>query len=232
MHAGFRIRQMLGTGFPRTGRRDMLRGLRFAQCGGSVDFISAAVTLILVMDPIGNVPTFLGYLKNVEEHRRARVVARESAFALFILMSFLFLGPALMRLLDVGIPALSIAGGVLLFLISLGLIFPSLSPTKNGSPEENPDEPFIVPLATPLLAGPSCMATLMIFVSRDPDHFSHWFAALLIAWATAAAILTSASRLSRLLGPRGLAACERLMGMVLMVISVQMLLNGVESYTQ
>ena len=134
------------------------------------EFFSAVATLLLVMDPLGNVPAFLACLKDVEESRRVRVVARENLFALLILLFFLFCGPTLISLLHIGRESLHIAGGVLLFLISLGMIFPGHWHMVASAERGEDAEPFIVPLATPLLAGPSTIATVMIFASRRPDQ--------------------------------------------------------------
>jgi multiple antibiotic resistance protein len=192
-----------------------------------IELASAILTLLLVMDPIGNIPVFLGVLKDVEEKRRSWIVARESVFALLILLFFLFFGPTLMEMLHIGPPALYISGGVLLFIISLSMIFPSMM--HGGYNEENghASEPFIVPLATPLVAGPSTMATIMIFSSKQDSNVWQWALALGVAWILATVILLLSSRLSRILGPRGLVACERLMGMILTVIAVQMSLDGI-----
>jgi len=188
--------------------------------------VSAILTLFLVMDPIGNVPVFMSYLKDVKEGRRARVVARESVFALLILLSFLFFGPALMSVLGIAKESLYISGGVLLFLISVGMIFPGSGHLGMLTDDATEGEPFIVPLAVPLVAGPSSMATIMIFASQ-PESLWLWVEALVAAWALTAAILMLAPGFSRILGPRGLRACERLMGMVLTVLAVQMFLDGV-----
>ncbi len=191
---------------------------------------SAVLTLLLVMDPIGNVPIFLSFLKDVDAKRRSWIVARESLFALLILLFFLFFGPALMELLHIGMAALYISGGVLLFIISLGMIFPHI---MHRNPAEEPQfegEPFIVPLATPMLAGPSTMATIMIFTSRKPTVLWGWVLALGLAWIFSTIILLLSQRLSRVLGPRGLLACERLMGMILTVIAVQMFLDGMSQF--
>ena len=195
-----------------------------------MELLTAILMLFLVMDPLGNVPVFLSYLKDVDEHRRVRVVARESVIALLILLGFLFLGPALMTLLHIGRESLYISGGVLLFLISVGMIFPG--PGHFGIPlDERPEgEPFIVPLATPFLAGPSTMATIMVFSSRQPERLWLWTGALVAAWILTTAILMLSSGLSRLLGRRGLLACERLMGMILTVVAVQMFLDGVRLF--
>ncbi len=188
---------------------------------------SAVLTLFLVMDPIGNTPLFMVYLKDVKDRRRAWVVARESVFALLILLLFLFFGPALMSLLNITAHALYISGGVLLFLIAVGMIFPNSGHLGVHSEDPTEGEPFIVPLAVPLVAGPSTMATIMIFAS-EPEQLGLWVTALIVAWALATTILMLAPGFSRLLGQRGLRACERLMGMVLTVLAVQMFLNGLQ----
>jgi multiple antibiotic resistance protein len=192
-----------------------------------VQLLSAILTLFLIMDPIGNVPLFLSYLKDVDERRRPKVVARESLIALAILVCFLLFGPILVRVLHIGVPSLHIAGGVLLFLIALGMIFPGIARISISSEDQRGGEPFIVPLATPFVAGPSTIATLMVFVSKEPQRLWEWLTALVVAWVLTTTILMLSSSLSRLLGPRGLVACERLMGMILTVVSVQMLLDGI-----
>lgn len=188
--------------------------------------VSAILTLFLVMDPIGNTPLFMGYLKDVKDERRGRIVARESVFALLILLAFLLLGPTLMSLLGVGRESLYISGGVLLFLIAVGMIFPGGAYLGIHAEDLTEGEPFIVPLAVPLIAGPSTMATIMIFASQ-PEPLWVWLVALVVAWGLGATILMLAPGFSRLLGRRGLRACERLMGMVLTVLAVQMFIDGV-----
>lgn len=195
-----------------------------------MELFSAILTLFLIMDPIGNVPLFLSQLKNVDEQRKPWIVARESLFALLILCFFLFFGPTLTSLLHVGRPALYISGGILLFMIALGMIFPGIFSLNNGSKEALGGEPFIVPLATPFVAGPSTMATIMLFTSGHPEQIWQWFTALVVAWSLSAFILMMSSFLSKILGHRGLLACERLMGMILTIIAVQMFLNGLEEF--
>jgi multiple antibiotic resistance protein len=192
----------------------------------AMKLVSAILTLFLVMDPIGNVPVFMVYLKDVKDGRRARVVARESVFALLILLLFLFFGPTLMSVLNIAKESLYISGGVLLFLISVSMIFPGAAHLGIHNDDQTGGEPFIVPLAVPLVAGPSTMATIMIFASQ-PEPLSLWIEALVVAWGLTTAILLLAPGFSRILGPRGLRACERLMGMVLTVLAVQMFLDGV-----
>jgi len=186
--------------------------------------ISAALLLFLVMDPLGNVPFFVSALKSVDPARRRLVVVRELLIALVVLVIFLFVGQYLLGLLHISEPALTIAGGVILLLIALRMIFPthekSLQETVEG-------EPFIVPLAIPYVAGPSALATELLLMSREPERWPSWLAALLLAWAATAIIIFFASGLGRVLGHKGLIAMERLMGMVLITVSIEMLLDGI-----
>ncbi len=188
--------------------------------------LSAATVLFLVMDPLGNIPLFLTLLKDIDEKRRRPIILREVLFALVILLIFLFFGQHLLDFLKLQQESVSIAGGIVLFVIAIRMIFPTGRAIMGDQPE---GEPFIVPLAIPLVAGPSTLATLILMVRSDPNRMSEWLAALLMAWGVTAMILLSAPFLYRILRKRGLAAIERLMGMLLIMISVQMLLNGVES---
>jgi multiple antibiotic resistance protein len=164
-------------------------------------------------------------LRPVPPEKRLRVIARELVVALVILVAFLFAGPWLLSLLHLKQEALFISGGIVLFLIALKMIFP---PSKHD--EEPMSEPFIVPLATPMVAGPSVLATLLVLVSTQPEHLWRWFAALLIAWGLTAAVLLSAPAIARVLKEKGSLAVERLMGMLLVMVAVQMFLNGIEHY--
>jgi multiple antibiotic resistance protein len=185
---------------------------------------SAAVVLFLVLDPLGNVPFFLAALRNVKPERQAKVICRELLIALGVMVVFLFLGQYILNVLHVTQPALTAAGGVVLFLIAIRMVFPSVDTPLMESFE---GEPLIVPLAIPYVAGPSVLATELIFMSRNPEQWATWLAALLIAWAAAGIILMFSPAVRRLLGERILQASERLMGMVLIVIAIQMLLTGI-----
>jgi multiple antibiotic resistance protein len=188
-----------------------------------MDFMSATLTLLIVMDPLGNIPNFMVAMKAVPDERRLRVTARELLIALLILVTVFFGGRTFMQLLHLTNEALRIAGGIMLFLIALRMIFPGESAERL---EQQKEEPFIVPLATPLIAGPSVMATIMLIAGTDPGRRPVWLAALFAAWLICAAILLCAPFLARILRRRGLMAVERLMGMVLVVVSVQMFLDG------
>lgn len=194
-----------------------------------IEISSAAVTLFLVMDPIGNVPVFNAILSNLDEKRRTRVVARELLIALFILLSFLLAGNAILAFLGLSQSSLNIAGGVLLFIISLRMIFPA---PQNSDDETVDDDPFIVPLAVPLTAGPSTIAVLLLLSSNQPDRMVEWSLALFMAWLGATVILLSSPQLLKIIGKRGSRALERLMGMVLVILATQMLLNGIRDFIE
>ncbi len=189
--------------------------------------LSAAVLLFFVMDPIGNVPLFLTALRDVPIERQRRIIVRELLIALVILVAFLFLGRFLLGMLHVSPPALTTAGGVILLLIALRMIFPS---AEHSLREEVREEPFIVPLAIPYTAGPSTLATELLLMSREPDRWPVWLAAVCLAWAASAVILSASGGLRRLLGQRGLTALERLMGMLLITVAVEMLMSGVAEF--
>lgn len=192
-----------------------------------MDLWSAALLLFLIMDPLGNVPLFLSLLRDLPPARRRVVLARELLIALGVLFVFLFGGRWILELLNLRQEAVSIAGGIILFLIGIKMIFPSPEGLFGEAPG---GEPFIVPLAIPLIAGPSTMAVLLLLGGQDPGRLGEWSIALLVAWFGTAAILFSSTTLYRWLGMRTLTAFERLMGMLLVALSVQMLLDGVASY--
>ncbi len=189
--------------------------------------MSAVVTLFLVMDPLGNIPLFLSVLKGVPAERRRLVVLRELALAFLVLVLFLFAGNALLRFLGLEQEAVSIAGGIVLFLIALRMIFPA---EGAGQTEALEGEPFLVPLAIPLIAGPSALATLLLIQQTASFSTPTLLLALTLAWAITAVILLSSTFMYRVLGARGLIALERLMGMLLVMVAVQMLMNGVKAF--
>ena len=189
--------------------------------------LSAAVLLFLVMDPLGNVPFFLSALRQVDPGRVRRVIVRELLIALGVLVCFLFAGRYVLAVLQISEPALSLAGGVILLLIALRMIFPS---GERSMREEVEGEPFVVPLAIPYVAGPSAFATELLLMSREPERWPVWLAALLLAWAATALIIYFGSGMRRLLGDKGLVAIERLMGMILVTVAIQMVMTGVVEF--
>ena len=190
---------------------------------------SAALLLFLILDPLGNIPVCLSLLRGLPPRRQRIVLARELLIALVVLMLFLWGGKYALELMHLREESVSIAGGIVLFLIGIRMIFPP----PEGLMGEMPDgEPFIVPMAIPLVAGPSGMAAVILMGSNDPSRLGDWSLALMIAWAATAAILFSATYLYKWLGQRALVAVERLMGMLLVAISVQMLMDGIAAYLQ
>ena len=189
--------------------------------------LATFITLVFVMDPLGNVPIFLSVLKDVDPRRRQWVIFRELLIALVVLLAFLFAGTAILQVMGLRQESVSIAGAIILFLIGVRMIFPS----PHGLMGDTPDgEPFIVPLAIPAVAGPSSLAIAMLMVARDPDRMLDWTVALVAAWAVSAILLMASPLLLRALGNRGLIAMERLMGMILVIISVQMFFDGVLTF--
>jgi multiple antibiotic resistance protein len=189
-----------------------------------MEIFSTALLLFLVIDPVGNIPMFLSILENVPAERRRSILVREMLIALGTLVLFLFIGQYILAALRISQGSLGAAGGIILFLIALRMVFPI---PKGVFGEEVEGEPFIVPLAIPMIAGPAAMATLMLLMARQPSKWPQWLAALLLAWGVSSVILLSASHLARLLGRRTLIAIERLMGLALTAVAVEMLIHGI-----
>ena len=190
------------------------------------EIAAVATTLFFIMDPLGNAPVFNSILARFPSRERSLIVIRELIFALIILIVFLFAGTSILNFLGLTQPSLSIAGGVLLFIIALRMIYPA----PPGDVAIDEEDPFIVPLAMPMVAGPSTLAILLLLSSSEPNRIWEWCIALVIAWAGTTVLLAVSPYLMRVLGPRGLRAIERLMGMILILLATQMLLNGATSF--
>lgn len=191
------------------------------------DIASVAVTLFFIMDPLGNVPIFNAVLSGFDDARRTRIVARELVLALLILFVFLLSGNAILGFLGLSQSSLNIAGGMLLFIISLRMIFPK---TTSRDEVEGAEDPFLVPLAVPMIAGPSTIAILLLLSSGQPDRMVEWSLSLLLAWSGTTVLLVASPFLMKVLGNRGARALERLMGMILVILATQMLLNGIREF--
>jgi MarC family membrane protein len=194
-----------------------------------VSFASAVVILVLVADPLGNIPVFVALLQNVAPERRVRVIVRECAIAFAVLVAFTLFGSDILTLLGLSDRSLNIAGGVILFLISLRMVFREDENIFGGLPA---GEPFIVPLAIPSIAGPAAIATVVLLVSRAPQRMLEWSLAIALAMSVSLMVLLFAERIARLVGARGLYAFERLMGLILAAVAVEMLLRGIEAFVQ
>ncbi|BAE75606.1 putative antibiotic transporter [Sodalis glossinidius str. 'morsitans'] len=192
------------------------------------EMISATVLLFLIIDPLGNLPIFMSVLKHLEPKRRRIIVIREMLMALLLMLIFLFAGKHILSFLNLRTETVSISGGIILFLIAIKMIFPSQEGNSSGLPAG--EEPFLVPLAIPLVAGPSIIAALMLLSHQYPLQINHLLLALLIAWGLSVVILMLSNVFLRLLGNKGVSALERLMGLLLLMISTQMFLDGVRTY--
>ena len=181
----------------------------------------------MVMDPFGNIPFFISAMKNVDDRRRQKVITRELLIALFVMVTFLFCGQHFLNVLQISRPALTVTGGMILFLISIKMIFPA---SKHSLAEEVSGEPFVVPLAIPYVAGPSALATLLLIMNREPARWPQCLVALVSAWAISGLIISTSIPISRVLGDKLLIAIERLMGMVLVAIAIQMLMTGIAEF--
>ena len=193
-----------------------------------MDIFAAVVTLFLIMDPIGNILLFLSVLKNVAPERRRIILIREILFAYGVLLVFLFVGRYILQFLGLEQETISVAGGIVLFLIAIRMIFPNEGGLFGDDQLEG--EPFLVPLAIPFLAGPSTLAALLLLERSSPGHTGGLLIAVTIAWALSAGILMGSTFFYRVLRKRGLVAMERLMGMLLVMVSVQMLMNGLRVF--
>lgn len=186
--------------------------------------LSTTLTLVLVIDPFGNLAGFHSILSTCPPEKRLPTLVRELLIALIALLLFLFGGPYVMKLLHLQTPSLGISGAILLFIIALGMVFPS----KSLLTEEESQDPFIVPLAIPLIAGPSAFILLLLYSQRYHSQLFTITLATLIAWLFSAIVLLLSSLLMRFLGKKGTRALERLMGMILIILAVQMFLDGLD----
>jgi MarC family membrane protein len=194
-------------------------------------FFSVFVLLFLVTDPFGNIPLVIAVLQRVPPERRRRVVLREVFIAYCLLLTFLFFGKKFLALLHLSETSLGIAGGVILFLIALRMIFPRPEGIFGGGAGGS-EEPFIVPLAVPAIAGPSALATVMLVSGAAPHRMWEWTGALTAAMLVAALVLSSAEQVRKLLGERVVTAFERLMGLILTAIAIEMLLSGIRTFAR
>jgi len=188
--------------------------------------ISTAFALFLLMDPIGNVPLFISLLKHYPPKKQRKIIYRELLIALGVILFFNFLGDWILNLIQVEQYTILIAGGIILFIISLRMIFSSDAPSKEKIHQSPHKEPFIVPLAIPLVAGPAVLAAVMLYAKQE-EYVWITVSAVFLAWLCTTCILLSSTFLQKILGDTGLAACEKLMGLLLTLIAIQMFLEGI-----
>ncbi len=186
--------------------------------------VSTAIVLIFVIDPFGAVPVILSILKDVPLQKRRTIIVREMFFGLGILVLFLFGGEFFLNIFHLETEAVRIAGAIIFFVIGIKMIFPGDEGSTGlyGSSKE----PFMVPIAMPLIAGPSTLATLLVLGKSNASSMISLFFALILAWLVSASIMYLSPLLYTLLREKGLSALERLMGMLLLMMSVQMFIDG------
>ena len=187
--------------------------------------LAAIFLLIIIMDPIGNVPVFLSILKNIPLERRKKIIIRELIIAFAILLFFMFIGRYLLQLLQIEQSSLGIAGGIILFIIAIRMIFPGTKPMFTHNEEV---EPLVVPLAIPMLAGPSAIAAVILLMAQEPGRWIEWIFVVFVASLISGIILISSEALGSKLGNRALIAIERLMGIFLIMVSVDFILDGIK----
>lgn len=192
-----------------------------------MSLIGATLVFFLIMDPLGNVPLFLTALAHTPPERRQWVILRECLIALLVIVVFLFGGPSLLNLMQVEQSALETAGGIILLLIAIRMVFPT--PEKSLR-EPTIGEPFIVPLAVPYVAGPSLLAMVVVLIGQNKGDWLIYLGALVISWALTTGILYASGFLHRVVGEKVLVAVERLMGMILVILAIQMTMNGTKNF--
>jgi len=192
---------------------------------------SYILTLILVMDPFGNIPLFITALKRVPTERRTKVLLRELMIALLIMVGFLFAGAKMLAWLGIAKYSLGVSGGIVLFIMSIKLVFNSLEDEQTQVNQKD-EEPFVVPLAIPLIAGPASLSMLLILSAGAPSKIGYLFIAILIASILNGAILLLSFPISNILGRRGLIALERLTGLIMVLISVNMMMGGISEFVK
>lgn len=191
----------------------------------SFSIISTMMLLLFVLDPFGNVPLLLSILKNANQKQRYKTIIRESVIGLFILLIFFFFGEQFLSVFHLQTEAITIAGGIIFFVISLKMIFPNAQGDSIFSSKE--DDPLVVPIAMPMIAGPGALATVLVLVKTNTEHLGALCTSLFLAWGISSLILLFAPVLYSILKNKGLTALERLMGMLLLIMAVQMFIDGI-----
>jgi multiple antibiotic resistance protein len=197
---------------------------------------STFVVLLIVIDPIGNAPMFMALTHNMEAGYRRTMAIRGVSLATAILLVFLLIGDTLLALLGIGISAFRIAGGILLFLLAIDMVFARQSGLRSTTVQEQHEaehkrDVSVFPLAFPLIAGPGALTTVLLMTSPRPELlvFIGMLVALLLVLGLALVSLLSADRIMGLLGETGANVITRLMGLILAALAVQYVLDGVKT---
>lgn len=191
-----------------------------------MSFLTITLILFLIMNPFGNVSSYLSLMKDVDKKKHSKILAREMLFALGFMFLFNFIGEGIFSVLQISETSVKISSGLILFIIALQILFPTLNSIRQNLPK---GEPFLIPLAIPLIASPPLLATIMLF-AREEESLWVMIGAIIVAWLGTYLVLSSSNLLFRLIGENGLMACEKLMGMILVLLAVQGFLDGIKQF--
>lgn len=194
-----------------------------------MNLLFLVLILFFIMNPMGNVINYLTLMEGIEPERRLWVGFREMLIALFIMLFFYFIGDWLFYSLGFSEVALRLASGLILLLIAIKILFPPVNKPRIESLPDMQGEPFIFPFAVPMIAGPALLATIMLYSHLEPSK-PMMLAAISIAWAATSFFLFFSESIEKVLGPSGLAAAERLMAMILVLLAIQRLTLGIELF--
>jgi multiple antibiotic resistance protein len=192
----------------------------------TLSLFSITVVLFIIMDPVGNIPSYLTLVKDLSPERRRYVLIREMLIALAFMLVFNFIGEYIFSILELSDTAVKLSSGLILFLTAIKILFPAANSFRMNLPK---GEPFIIPLAVPLIAGPSLLATIMLYAKMETSILM-MMEAIVIAWVLALLVLLAGPRLNRYLGNNGLKAFERLMAMVLVMLAIQRFMEGIQTF--
>ncbi len=193
----------------------------------SFSIISTAILLFFILDPFGNVPLLLSILKNIDKEKHHFIIIRETFIGLIILLVFLFFGEEFLSIFHLETHSITIAGAIIFFIISLKMIFPDATTELFSS--KKGEDPLVVPIAMPMISGPAAIATLLVLSKTNPNETSNLFLSLLLAWFLSSLVLFFSPLLYKVFKTKGLNALERLMGMLLLIMSVQMFVDGIRT---
>ncbi|MGK5594945.1 MAG: MarC family protein [Parachlamydiaceae bacterium] len=189
---------------------------------------SIAFMLFLIMDPVGNVSSYLNLVNELPRKRQRWIVIREMLIALAFMLLFNAIGEYIFNILQISHTVVRLSSGLILFLVAIKILFPSVDSPRANLPK---GEPFVIPLAIPLIAGPSLLATIMLYAHEIPG-VSLMVGAIFLAWLAASVVLLASPYLKKALGNNGLMACERLMGMILILLAIQRFAEGVQLFVK
>ncbi len=195
-------------------------------------YITAFVTLFVIVDPVGLAPLFVALTQGMDPQHRRAIAVRSILIGAGLLTLFGLLGEAVLGFVGISMPAFRIAGGILLFLTALDMLFERRTKRREDQ-AAHVDDPSVFPLATPLIAGPGALATMILLTGEAPNDWG-WLAAvhgvMFAVMAVTFLFFLAAGIIERALGPTGINVVTRLLGMLLAALSVQFVLDGLRAF--